>query len=55
MIGSNGAAVAAVGSREGDEELEGNDRRRLSVVDDSRDFMIRDISRENRRRKEGDR
>jgi len=38
-------------------EGEGNDRRRLSVVvDDSRDFMIRDISREEegvRRRRRG--
>lgn len=44
MIGSNGAAARGTRRR-------GNDRRRLSVVDDSRDFMIRDIPREDRSRR----
>lgn len=52
MIGPNGAmaavAAAATAIARGERSGRENDRRRLSVVDDPRDFMIRDISREDR-------
>lgn len=56
MIGLNGAAVAAANDERAGwrDTEEGNDRRRLSVVDDSRDFMIRDISGEDRQARGGE-